>query len=173
MAELKFELPLSDGQLHAIGHMVAQWALLEAMIDLLVLEPKTNPNPTVDSVPLAMSFIQRLRLWRLASQRLSGPQLEHMRGLINRAARVFERYETIMRGRWGLQEWVAEQVRVTQDEKTEKKAAEHLIASVAEAERVAEEISSINQELLGLCCELSDRLFPGAGGVQLLPGWSL
>ncbi len=150
MAELKFEPPLSDGQLHAIGHMVAQWALLEAMIDLFVLEPKTNPNPTVDSVPLAMSFIQRLRLWSLASQRLSGPQLEHMRALIDRAASVFERYETIMRGRCGLQEWVAEQVRVTQEKKTEKIAAEHLITSVAEVKSVAEEIRSINQGLLVL-----------------------
>ncbi len=69
MAELSFEPPLSDGQLHAIGQMLAQWALLEAMIDLLVLEPKTNPNPTVDSVPLAMSFTQRLRLWGLAGMR--------------------------------------------------------------------------------------------------------
>ncbi len=163
MAKLKFEPPLSDGQLHAIGGMVAQWALLEAMIDLLVLEPKMNPNPTVDSVPLAMSFIQRLRLWRLATQRLSGPQLEHMRGLIDRAASVFEGYETIMRGRWGLQEWVAEQVRVPLDDKAEKIAVEHLIASVAEAERVAEEISSINHGLLKLCCELSDRLSLGPG----------
>jgi len=155
VAKLNFEPPLSDGQLHAIGHMVTQWALLEAMIDLLVLEPKTNPSPTVDRVPLAMSFIQRLRLWSLASQRLSGPQLERMRGLIDRAASVFERYETMMQGRWGLQEWIAEQVRVTQDEKAERIAAEHLIASVAEAESVAEEIRSINQGLLGLCCELS------------------
>ena len=82
-------------------------------------------------------------------------------------------YSTEKGGWGGLQEWVAEQVRVTQDEKTEKTAAEHLIASVAEAESVAEEISSINQGLLGLCCELSDRLFPGAGSVQLLRGWSL
>ena len=92
----KFEVPLTDEHLRAIGHLTAQWAALETMIDLLVFGSEINQKATAGSVPLAMSFNQRLRLWdALAGQHLRGAGLEQMRVLIRRASDVFVRRDAV------------------------------------------------------------------------------
>jgi hypothetical protein len=104
--KLGVELLIEDATLRAIGHVLAQWAVLEIEFDVLLEQLLRHPN-TKEIVPdrIPQSFGLRAELLRQCAERLLGDQprlRENLISIINDALSARGHRDKVIHGQWHL-----------------------------------------------------------------------
>lgn len=104
--KLGLELLIDDATLRAIGHVAAQWAVLEIEFDMLLSLLLRHPGTKgIAADPIPQAFDRRAGLLRQCAERLLNDQAQLREGLIaiiNDACSVRGHRDNVIHGQWHL-----------------------------------------------------------------------
>jgi len=151
--KLGVELLIDDATLRAIGHVAAQWAVLEIEFDILLGRLLRQPDAK-KIVPKAVpqSFDRRAKLFRECAKILLHDQpelLKQLIAIINDATSARKKRDDVIHGQWHLgrkKGKIGTAVTVVKQRPKFKAQLQHM--SAAQVEDVAATISIVTAKLI-------------------------
>ena len=97
----KFELVLDDDQLRAIGHVAAQWAFMEYLVDSFFGHLATTRLRNNIPEGNELSFIGRIRTYRSALDP-NDPKDNNSIDILDKIGNIIDKRQKIIHGQWGV-----------------------------------------------------------------------
>lgn len=145
--KLAFQLELTDEQLRAIGHVTAQWAFMESMIDMY-FSPRLKDR---DLKGDELSFKKRLRLYRESLGAMEDAEkAKKLKDVLSNAGSLMDKRHKTIHSKWGRSGEAMDNPDIIEQFGERGGIPYAQFTSTEKLEKLARQISQISSDLLNV-----------------------